>query len=339
MLKRLLMIAFAAPLLMPAEATARPDVVDFYKANNVTIVVGYTPGGTYDVYARILAKHLGEHIPGNPTVVIQNMPGAGSMNAANYIYSVAKKDGSELAVFARGIPMQPLLDNRGVQFDATKLEWIGSPSSETTVVLAWSKTPFKTIDDAKKSQMTLSASGTGADSVIFPKALNSVLGTKFKLVVGYPGIAEMLQAVERGEVDGNAGTSWSTLAGAKHEWMTDHKVNILAQIGLKKNPALPDAPLVLDLAPTPAGRQVLELFAARQQMAYPFVAPPGTPPDRLKALRDGFDATMNDSGFVADAKKAGYDVDPVKGSELKELVQKIYASPPEVVAKARASVD
>jgi tripartite-type tricarboxylate transporter receptor subunit TctC len=267
------------------------------------------------------------------------MPGAGSMTSVNYLYSIAKKDGSAIAAFARGIAMQPHIDSAGVRFDATKLGWIGSPSSEISVVLAWHKTPFKTLDDARKNTMTVATSGPGADSQIFPKLLNAVLGTKFKLVSGYPGNSEMLLAVERGEVDGNAGTSWATLAGSKREWMEQHKVNILAQIGLKAHPALPDVPLVGDLASSPDDRKVIELIASRQDVAYPIAAPPGIPADRLDALRRAFDATVVDPAFVSDAKLQGFEVAPVSGKDVETLVQRLYASPPDIIAKAKAAVE
>jgi tripartite-type tricarboxylate transporter receptor subunit TctC len=339
MLSRIIAAVFLSSTATAVLAAEPASVEEFYKANPVTMIVGYSPGAAYDLYARIVAQYLGKYIPGQPKVIVQNMPGAGSMNSVNYLYSIAKKDGSQIAAFARGIAMQPLLDNTGVKFDSTKLTWIGSPSSEVSVVLSWYKTSFKTLDDAKKAEMTVGVSGTGADSAIFPKVLNAVLGTKFKLVTGYPGNSEMLLAVERGEVDGNAGTSWATLAGSKRDWIDQHKVNLLTQIGLKKHPALPDVPLAIDLAPTPADRQVLELIAARQEMAYPIAAPPGIPVDRAEALRHAFDQVVKDPDFVATAKKQGFDVDPVTGAELGKLVERVFASPADVVARARAAVD
>lgn len=339
MLSRIIAAVLLSSVTTASYAAEQTSVEDFYKTNPVTMVVGYSPGAAYDLYARIVAQHLGKYIPGQPKVIVQNMPGAGSMNSVNYLYSIAKKDGSQIAAFARGIAMQPLLDKTGVKFDSTKLTWIGSPSSEVSVVLSWYKTPFKTLDDVKKADMTVGVSGTGADSAIFPKILNAVLGTRFKLVTGYPGNSEMLLAVERGEVDGNAGTSWATLAGSKREWIDQHKVNLLTQIGLKKHPALPNVPLAIDLAPTPADRQVLELIAARQEMAYPIAAPPGIPPERAEALRHAFDEMVKDPDFIATAKKQGFDVDPVSGVELGKLVERIFASPADVVARARAAVD
>ncbi|MDB5593161.1 MAG: tripartite tricarboxylate transporter family receptor [Hyphomicrobiales bacterium] len=333
-----LLAALAATSLSAGWAQAQTSVENFYRNNALTIIVGYSPGAAYDLYARTVAQHLGKQIPGNPKVIVQNMPGAGSMNAVNYLYTLAKKDGSQIAAFARGIAMQPLLDDQGVKFDATKLGWIGSPSSEVSVVLSWKGTAFKTLEDVRQREMSVAVSGSGADSAIFPRVMNSILGTKFKLVTGYPGNSEMLLAVERGEVDGNAGTSWSTLSGSKSEWVSGHRINILAQLGLKKHPDLPDVPLVTDLAKTPDDRKVLELIVSRQDMAYPFAAPPEVPEDRFAALRAGFDKMVRDPDFIADAKKQGFEVDPMSGADMESLVKKLYASPPALVERARAAL-
>lgn len=334
-----LALAAAALLAMGAGAHAQGAVETFYKSQPITIVVGYSPGAAYDLYARNVAQHMGKHIPGNPKILVQNMPGAGSMNAVNYIYQLGKKDGSQIAAFARGIAMQPLFDPTGVKFDATRLEWIGSTSSEVSVVLSWHATRFKTLDDAKAAAMSVAVSGSGADSAIFPRVLNSVLGTKFKLVTGYPGNAEMLLAVERGEVDGNAGTSWATLQGSKREWMTDKKVNLLVQLGLKKHPDLGSVPLALDLASNAEDRKVLELILSRQEMAYPYAAAPGVPEDRLAALRSAFMSMTKDPEFIAEAKKQGFEVDPMPGEDIGKLVQGLYASPPALIERARAAVN
>lgn len=330
--------ALLAAGIAVGSAVAQTSVESFYSSTPLTLIVGYSPGAAYDIYARTVGRHIGKHIPGQPKVIVQNMPGAGSMKAVNYLYGLGRKDGSQIAAFARGIAMQPLLDDQGVQFDATKLEWIGSPSSEVSVVLSWHKTPFMRLEDAKEREMSVGASGSGADSAIFPKILNGVLGTKFKVVTGYPGNAEMLLAVERGEVDGNAGTSWATLSGSKKDWVADKKINILVQLGLKKHPDLPDVPLVLDLASTPEDRKVLELIVSRQAMAYPFAAPPGIPGDRLQALRTAFDKMVQDPEFMADAKKQGFDVDPMGGAEIAAIIKDLYASPPALVERARAAL-
>jgi tripartite-type tricarboxylate transporter receptor subunit TctC len=316
--------------LMPNAALAQTQA---------TLVIGYPPGAIYDVYGRLVAKHIGKHLPGTPNVVVQNMPGAGSLRSANYLYAVAPKDGSTLGLFARGLAMQPLLDPQGIAFDAQKFNWIGSTSAEVSVVIASAASPFKTIEDAQQREMIVSASGSGADSVIFPYILNGVIGTRFKVVTGYPGNADMLLAVERGEAHGNAGTSWISLVSIRPDWVRDRKVNVLLQMANRKHPDLASVPLALDLAKSEQDRKVLELIFSRQGMAYPFVAPPDVPPDRLRALRAAFAATMQDPEFRADAKRQSLEIDPVTGEEIAALVRQVYASPADVVARARAVLE
>jgi tripartite-type tricarboxylate transporter receptor subunit TctC len=307
--------------------------------SQTTLVIGFSPGAIYDAYGRLVAKHLGRHLPGQPTIVVQNMPGAGTLRLANYLYTVAPKDGSTIGLFARGIPMQPLLDPQGIQFDALKFNWLGSASQEVSVVMAGAATSFKTIEDARRREMVLSASGTGADTAIFPFILNGVIGTKFKVVTGYPGNADMLLALERGEVDGNAGTSWTTLLSIKPDWIRDKKVTLLLQLANKKHPDLGQVPLVFDYAANESDRQVLDLVLSRQRMAYPFTAPPDVPPDRLQALRRAFDATMTDPEFLAEAKRQNLEINAVSAAEIAAIMRTVYASPPEVTARARSLLE
>ena len=336
---KLLTVA-AAVVLATVNARVAPaqPVEAFYKGNRVTINIGYTPGGVYDIYARIIARHLGKHIPGRPAVVPVNMPGAGSMKAANYIYAQAPKDGTHIAVFARGIAMQPLLDATGVQFEATKLNWLGSPASEVSVVFSWHTKPFKTFADLKAREMVVPATGTGADSAIFPYVMNGVLGTRFKVVTGYPGAAETMLSIERGETDGSAATSWGNFEAAKQDWIRDGKVNIILQLALKKLPLLGNVPLVMEFARNEADRQALEMIFSRQSMSYPFAVPPEVPAERLAVLRRAFDATMKDPEFLADAKQQKLDIDPVSGDDIQALVRSVYASPKDVIARAQAAI-
>src|SRR5581483_4586754 len=257
--------ALAAPLAFflfaftGTPATAQP----------VNVIVGYQPGAAYDIYMRTLARHLGKHLPGNPTIIAQNMAGAGSLRAANFLFNAAPKDGFTIGMFARGLAMQPLLDNQGIQFEAQKFNWLGSLSQEVSMVLSWHTRPFKTIDDIRRREMVVAATGSGADSVIFPYILNGVLGTKFKVITGYPGANDYLLAVERGEADGTAGASWGTLIAGKPDWIKEHKVNLIVQLGTKRHPDIKNVPLVMDFAKTESDRGVLELIFARQSMAYP----------------------------------------------------------------------
>jgi tripartite-type tricarboxylate transporter receptor subunit TctC len=308
-------------------------------AQSVNVVVGYPPGAGYDIYMRTFARHLSKHLPGNPTVIPQNMSGAGSLRAANFLFNAAPKDGNTIGMFARGLAMQPLLDPTGIQFDAQKFNWIGSLSSDVSLVLSWHTTAFKTIEDARKKEMVVAATGSGADSVIFPYILNGVLGTKFRVVTGYPGASAFLLAIERGEADGTAGVSWGTIRSAKPDWVKDHKINVLVQLGTRKHPDLGSAPLVMDLAKNDSDRGVLDLIFARQAMAYPIVAPPGVPAERVAVLREAFDAVVKDPDYLSDARKQGLDAEPISGAEIAALVKKIYASPPDVIARAKAALE
>ena len=254
-------------------------------AQSVNLVVGYPPGASYDIYMRTLARHLGKHLPGNPTVVPQNMAGAGSLRAANFLFNTAPKDGNTIGMFARGLAMQPLLDATGIQYEARKFNWIGSLTSDVSMVLSWHTRPFKTLDDARQREMIVAGTGSGADSVIFPYILNGVLGTKFKVVTGYPGATDFLLAVERGEADGTAGVSWSSITAGKADWISGKRINLLVQLGMKKHPDMGATPLVMDYAKTDSDRGVLELIFARQDMAYPVVAPPDVPAERIAVLR------------------------------------------------------
>src|SRR5262245_16178533 len=308
-------------------------------AQTVTVVVGYSPGASYDIYMRNFARHLGKHLPGNPNVIPQNMTGAGSLRAANYIYNAAPKDGTTLGVFARGLAMQPLLDNTGVQYEAQKFNWIGSLSSDVSLVLSWHTRPFKSVDDLRTREMVVAGTGSGADSVIFPYILNGVLGTKMKVVTGYPGAADFLLAVERQEADGTAGVSWSGLNASRPEWIAKKSINVIVQLGLKRHPDMNPAPLVTDFAKNDSDRGVLELIFSRQDMAYPLVAPPGTPPERLAVLRKAFEAVLSDPDYIEDAKKQHLETALMRGPDIEKLVERIYASPPEVIERAQKAIE
>jgi tripartite-type tricarboxylate transporter receptor subunit TctC len=308
-------------------------------AQQITMVVGYSPGATYDIYTRTFARHLGKHLPGKPNVVVQNMAGAGSLRSANFIYNTAPKDGTTIGMFARGLAMQPLLDMTGVQYEARKFNWIGSISSDVSLVLSWHTRPFKTIDDLRKSEMVVAGTGSGADSVIFPYILNGVLGTKMKIVTGYPGAADFLLAVERQEADGTAGVSWSGLNASKPEWIVNKRINVIVQLGLKRDPGMNPAPLVMDYAKSDSDRGVLELIFGRQDMAYPIVAPPGTPPERVAVLRQAFEAVMRDPEYLADAKKQHLEAAFMRGEEIEKLVERVFASPPDVIERAQKAIE
>ena len=313
-------------------------IADFYKANPITIVVGFGPGGGYDVYSRALSRHMAKHVPGAPSIVVRNMPGAGSMAAANYIYNNAPKDGSHIATFSRSIPTQPLFDNSGVQFDALKLNWVGSPAAEVSVVFSPVEKGFRTIEDLRARPMAVPASGLGADSGVYPLVINALLGTKMKIVTGYRGSGDFMLAIERGEVDGMGGSSISTLRSTRPQWLKEKTINLILQIALRKHADYPDVPLALDFVKDPVDRKVMELIFSRQEIAFPYAAPPGIPSDRLAALRKSFAETLRDPAFVQEAEKMGLEVSPVSGEEVLKILTQAYAASPDILARARQVV-
>jgi tripartite-type tricarboxylate transporter receptor subunit TctC len=308
---------------------------EFYKGKNVDLYVGYSTGGGYDVYGRIVARFMGRHIPGNPTVVVKNMDGAGSMRAANYIYNVAPKDGTAFGTVARGLAFDTLFGLQGAQFDGTKFSWIGSANDEVSVCVGWSSTSgIAKFEDLKTKQMIVGGTGGSADTDQFPRIINAVLGTKMKLVVGYPGGNEVNLAMERGEVQGRCGWSWSSVKSTQSGWLKDKKINVLVQLSLSKHADLPDVPLIMDLAQTEEQKQIFRLIFARQVLGRPFLAPPGLPADRLAALRTAFMDTMKDADFLAEADKLKLEITAVPGETLQKIVQEAYATPKDVVKKA-----
>jgi len=324
--------------LLFSTPSAASSLADFYKSQGLTIVVGFGVGGGYDVYSRALARHWGKHLPGSPTVIVRNMPGAGSMTAANYIYTTAPKDGSQVATFSRSIPTQPLFDAQGVQFDALKMSWIGSPASEVSVVFAQGGKGFKTIEDLRARPMVVPASGLAADSAVYPFVVNALLGTKMKVVTGYRGSGDFMLAIERGEVDGTGGSSVSTLRSTRPAWLKDKSIDVILQLALRKHSDFPNVPLITDLAASEEDRKVMQLIFSRQEIAFPFAAPPGIPPDRLKVLRDSFHATLNDTVLAEEADKLGLEISPVSGEETLKILREAYAASPKLIELARAAV-
>jgi len=315
---------------MPAASQAA-GVEDFYKGKTVSINVGFAVGNAYDAYGRLIGRYLGKHIPGNPTVVVQNMVGAGSLNVANFIYNVAPKDGTAIGVFNRNVPMEPLLGNKNAQFDGRKFTWIGSAGKEASVCVSWHSSPVKTIDDLLKTELVVGGTGLSADSGLIPVVLADVIGAKTKLITGYPGGNEISLALERGEVQGRCGWSWGAILSSKPDWIADKKLNILLQANLVRSSALPDVPLALDYAKTDEQRQLLKLVFSWQEMAWPFFAPPALPADRSAALRAAFAKTMADPDMLAQAKKENIEVSLVPGADVEKIVEDIYKTPPSVV--------
>jgi tripartite-type tricarboxylate transporter receptor subunit TctC len=334
-----LLFALVAALFASAPAHAADAVADFYKGKTVQVLVGFGPGGGYDLYARTLARFMGKHIPGNPTMVPQNMPGAGGVKVMNYLYNVAPKNGTVIGTFARGLVVEPLLGHaQGTQFEAAKYNWIGSVSNEVSICAFWGTTGIKTWQDVMTRPTTIGASGAGADSEIFPTVLKNIFHAPIKVVTGFQnGGADINLGMERGEVQGRCGWSWSSLLSESKPLLDGKKINIVIQLALQKHEDLPNVPLVMDLPTSEQNKQALKLIISRQSIARPFAAPPGVPPERVKALRDAFDATMKDPAFLAEAKKLNLEVRPVGGVDIEKLIREIYASPPDVVKLAAAA--
>ncbi len=326
-------VAATALALLPATAGAQ-SVADFYRGKTVDLYIGYSAGGGYDIYARFLARHIGKHIPGNPSVVPKNMEGAGSLRLANWLYNVAPKDGTAFGIIGRGTGFDPLLGQQRAQFDATKYNWIGSANNEVSVCVAWHTSGVTRFEDMLTKPLIVGGTSASADTDQFPRITNGVLGTKMRVVTGYPGGNEVGLAMERGEVQGRCGWSWSSVKSTHQKWLDEKKFTILVQLALEKHSELPDVPLITDLAKTDDQRQILKLIFARQVMGRPFVAPPNVPPERTAALRKAFMDTMKDKDFLADAEKAQLEITPVAGDEIQKLITELYATSPTIAQKA-----
>ncbi len=323
-------VAVALALIAPPASAA--GVEDFYRGKNLSLLIGYSVGGGYDAYARLLARYLGRHVPGNPAIVPQNMTGAGSLKAANYLYSVAPRDGSVIGTFSRSQGIAPLIGK--AEFDSTRFSWLGSITDEVSLCVARRDAPVKSFADLTGTQATFGSEGAGSDPNIFALFFRNVLGAKIKLVSGYPGTNEIQLAVERGEVDGLCGLSWSTLKGRYPHWLKEKKVNLLVQAGIRKQPELPDVPAASELAKAPDQQQILKLLLIGQAMARPFAAPPEIPADRKAALTEAFAAAVKDPDFLAEAQRLDFEVNPVSGAKLDALLAEAYATPKDIVAKA-----
>ena len=323
-------IIVALTLVTSAHAES---VEDFYRGKTTNIIVGFSAGGGYDLYGRLLSRHIGRHIPGNPNVSVQNMPGAGSLKATQYVYGVAAKDGLTLGTVSRGMLAEPLLT--GANFDPNKFSWLGSITSETSVCATWKTSAVKTWDDMFKREFSLGSNALGDDTASFALIMRNVFGAKVKLVTGYPGGNDVNLAMERGEVDGRCGWSWSSLKSQKH-WLPN--VNVLVQFNLTKNPDLPDVPMALERATSDEQRHVLRLLIAGQYVGRPFFSSPDILAERKAALRAAFDATMKDPEFLAEAAKADMEITPLSAGTIETFLVELYRTPKDVVTKAAAAI-
>jgi tripartite-type tricarboxylate transporter receptor subunit TctC len=329
-------ISAAVALLVVGGISGTATAEDFYKSRNVSLVIGYSAGGGYDAYARLLARFMGKHIPGDPSIIPQQMAGAGSLRAANYIYSVAPKDGLTFGTFSRNMGISPLVDK--AQFDSRKFTWLGSVTDDTTTCVSSAASPIKDWNDFLNRPSKFGGLGSGADPDVWALMYKNVFGAKVKLITGYPGTNDAILAMERGEVDGLCGLSWSTIKTEHPRWLEDHSVRIIVQAALKKEPELGPVPLATDLVTNPEQLQILKVLLATQAMARPFAAPPDIPAERKAALLAGFDATMSDPDFLAEAKKQNFDVRPVPAAKIDAILAEIYATPKDVIDKATKAI-
>ena len=321
----------------PASAAlAQADAVaEFYRGKTVNVLIGVGVGGEYDIQARLVARHIGKHIPGNPNVVAQNMTGAGGLRMINYLYNVAAKDGTHIGMIANAFPAMQAVGVAGVQFDAGKMQWIGSIAPVNETLAVWHTTGVKTIDDARKREVIAGASARGAITFIYPQMMNEFLGTKFKIVTGYPGGNEINLAMERGEVEAR-NNSWSSWKATKAAWLKDKKITVIAQAGPRA--ADLDAPSVEDAARNPEERALIELVVSGTQLGRP-LATNAAPPERVAALRAAYAATMKDPEFLAEAKSLNFEINPVLGEPMQRVVEKVLATPKPITARAKGLLE
>ena len=320
-------VAIAAPALAQAPA-------ELYKGQIVTIYVGLSPGGGYDLNARLLAKYLGRYLPGQPQVIVRNMPGGGGLVMTNYVANVPPKDGLHIGAPQRGIPFEPLLgDASNAKYDPVKLNWIGSVNADTSVAVATRRSGVKTWQDLRIRELIVAGTGVGTESVVVPYVLRNILGLKLKVIAGYPGGSEMNLAMQRGEVDGRGAFSWTSLKPHRKDWVESGELSILYQQALRKHPDIPDVPLVIDLAENDDQRTLLELQFTAFELGRPYFVAEGVGADRVTALRRAFDQAMTDKELLADAERQQQEINPATGAEMQRILARVYATPKALVAR------
>jgi tripartite-type tricarboxylate transporter receptor subunit TctC len=335
MLAQLLCCAFL--FLTGRPAAAETPVAEFYKGKTITLITSTGVGGTYDVVARLVARYMPRYIPGHPTMIVQNMPGGGNVLATNYMFNIAPKDGTAIATIHSAMPLQQVLDAGGIRYDSDRFNWLGSTGPQNEVIIVWHTAGIKTIAEATKKEIMLGGTGAGAGIVILPMVVNNLLGTKFKIVTGYRTSEDVNLGMERGEVQARA-FSIDSITSQHPDWFTEHKVAFLCQSGARRDKRLPDVPLVTELAKNDEQRQIFKLISSAPALGQPYVAPPGLPAERLAVLRDAFAATLKDKGFLADAAKIRFTIDPLSADEVTQIVHETIHAPPDIVAKAKAII-
>jgi tripartite-type tricarboxylate transporter receptor subunit TctC len=323
---------------MAVPASAQDDVAGFYRGKQLRLVVGTGPGGGYDLFARAVARRIGNHIPGNPTVLVQNQATAAGLVMVNQLYSLGPKDGTVIAAPVNGIPTAPLLEPGAAHFDAARLNWIGSTNRETYVAYAWHAARVQSLADLMQRELIVGATAAGTTLVDFPLVTNKFLGTRFKVVRGYDSTPQINVAMERGEVEGIGGIGWQSVKTQIPQWIAEKKITVIAQYGLHRDPELAAAPTMLELAKTDADRQALTMMFARTEYGRPYFVPPDVPAARVEALRRAFDATMKDPEFIADAAQLQLELSPATGEQVQALVAKLAATPADIAARVRAAL-
>jgi len=330
-------LALAA--LCSSTAASAQSVADFYRGKTLSMVIATSPGGDYDLRARLVARHMSRHIPGEPSVVARNMPGAVGVQAANWLATVAPRDSTVVHAIMQNMSAYQALGGSSVEFDTRRFFWVGNTTDTPNVINSWHTTGIKTIQDVMTRELVVGAPGTATSSVYYPKALNELVGTKFKIVSGYPGGNDVNLAMERGEVGGRGSNSWASWKATHPQWLAEKKIYILVQIALKRHAELADVPTMMELAKNEEDRAVLAFLSADIPISRAYVTTPGTPADRVAALRRAFDATMKDPAFLAEAQKANVDVSPSTGEEAQKFSDLIANTPPAVIARAKAILD
>lgn len=327
----------AAVLALASTACAADSVADFYAGKQIKVIVGGNAEGGYAPYARLLSTFMGQYMPGNPQVIVQYMPGAGGLVATNYVYNVAPRDGTVIGAVQRNVARLALIRDPGTKYDPVKINWVGSLQNDVSVCVAWKASGIKTIQDAMEKELIVGGTGLN-DTEQFPALLNNILGTKFKIISGYNSSPAISLAIERGEISGRCGWSWDSLRSQKGEWLTENKLNILAQLSMKRLPEIGDVPMVIDMAKTKEQRDILEFIFGEQTMGKPFMMGPDIPKDRLAALRDAFLKAAADPAAIAEMNKMSLGLSPTSGEELQQLVEKMYATPQATVDRAIAAL-
>jgi tripartite-type tricarboxylate transporter receptor subunit TctC len=325
----------AAVLGAPAQAQTPAE---FYKGKTIRLIVPAAAGDSYDTEGRLIARHLTKYVPGNPTIVPENMPGASGRNAASYIANVAPKDGTVLALVQQSVVLAQAMRQTGINFDSAKLNWIGTPSAPISVLAVWHTAGVRTIEEAKQKEVTIGATTTAGNNFVYPKLIKEFVGAKFKIITGYPGGSPIDIAMERGEVQGRGSNPWNNYKLAHPHWISEGKLIALVQMSANKHPELPDVPRLIDLAPGEEARQIFELMSVAADIGRPMVTSPGVPADRVKALREAFAATMQDAEFQKEAAKLNVDIDPTIGEDLQKLVERVLATPQSAIDLLNATV-